>query len=310
MKKLYTLLFVALTGVAFGQSIVITKIVDGTLGSGGCTSTTTGTSSPKIVEMYVSGTLDLTNHRFQTESNGAATAADISWSSSFDLTPFGTRTNTFLYLVVGSGTPATAPLFSEMYPTLNGSNVIISTNAPNGNGNDAYRIALYDAQTGGNLVSVIDQFGNPLDLPTNDYSAAWCYQDSYASRNNGVAANGGTFVTSSFTYGGNGAFVTPNNTCAFISSAINLGNFTLSSSSFDAIEGLTMYPNPLKGDTLFLTSTANAAMSVQIFDVLGKEVLKSNVMNNTVNVSGLNAGVYIVKVTEEGKTATRKLVIQ
>lgn len=76
------------------------------------------------------------------------------------------------------------------------------------------------------------------------------------------------------------------------------------------INGLTMYPNPLKGNTLFLTSTANAAMSVQIFDLLGKEVLKSNVMNNAVNVSSLNAGVYMVKVTEEGKTATRKLVIQ
>ena len=89
-----------------------------------------------------------------------------------------------------------------------------------------------------------------------------------------------------------------------------LPNFTLSSSSFNAIDGLTMYPNPLKGNTLYLTSTANATMSVQIFDVLGKEVLKSNVINNTVNVSGLNAGVYIVKITEEGKTATRKLVMQ
>jgi hypothetical protein len=89
-----------------------------------------------------------------------------------------------------------------------------------------------------------------------------------------------------------------------------LPNFTLSSSTFNGIEGLTMYPNPLKGNTLFLTSTANANMSVQIFDVLGKEVLKSNVINNAVNVSGLNAGVYIVKITEEGKTATRKLVIQ
>jgi hypothetical protein len=85
---------------------------------------------------------------------------------------------------------------------------------------------------------------------------------------------------------------------------------TLSTNDFNAIEGLTMYPNPLKGNTLFLTSTANANLSVQIFDVLGKEVLKSNVINNTVNVSGLNAGVYIVKITEEGKTATRKLVIQ
>jgi hypothetical protein len=87
-------------------------------------------------------------------------------------------------------------------------------------------------------------------------------------------------------------------------------NFTLSSSSFDNINGLTMYPNPVSGGTLNFTSTANAAMSVQIFDLLGKEVLKSNVVNNTVNVAKLTAGVYVVKITEEGKTATRKLVIK
>lgn len=92
--------------------------------------------------------------------------------------------------------------------------------------------------------------------------------------------------------------------------ARSLADVTLSSSSFNAIDGLTMYPNPLKGNTLYFNSTANADMSVQIYDVLGKEVVNSKVMNNTVNVSGLNAGVYIVKVTEEGKTATRKLVIQ
>lgn len=92
--------------------------------------------------------------------------------------------------------------------------------------------------------------------------------------------------------------------------ARSLAEITLSSSSFNAIDGLTMYPNPLKGNTLYLISTANAEMSVQIFDLVGKEVLNSNVMNNTVNVSGLTSGVYIVKVTEEGKTATRKLVIQ
>jgi hypothetical protein len=84
----------------------------------------------------------------------------------------------------------------------------------------------------------------------------------------------------------------------------------LSSNSFDNINGLSMYPNPLSGNTLYLTSTANAAMSIEIYDLLGKEVLKANVTNNAVNVSMLTAGVYVVKVTEEGKTATRKLVIQ
>ena len=87
-------------------------------------------------------------------------------------------------------------------------------------------------------------------------------------------------------------------------------NFTLSTSSFNAIEGLTMYPNPLSGDTLNFTSTANAAMSVQIYDLLGKEVVKADVVNNVVNVAKLTAGVYVVKITEEGKTATRKLVIK
>jgi hypothetical protein len=92
--------------------------------------------------------------------------------------------------------------------------------------------------------------------------------------------------------------------------ARSIADTNLSTRGFDAIEGLTMYPNPLKGNTLYLTSTANAEMSVQIFDIVGKEVTNTNVINNTVNVSGLNAGVYIVKITEEGKTATRKLVIQ
>ena len=87
-------------------------------------------------------------------------------------------------------------------------------------------------------------------------------------------------------------------------------NAPLSSSSFDNINGLTMYPNPLSGNTLYLTSTANAEMAVQIFDLLGKEVLKATVVTNTVNVAKLTAGVYVVKITEEGKIATRKLVIQ
>lgn len=311
MKKLYILLFSALTSFVYSQSVVITRVVDGTLGSGGCTSSTTGSSSPKIVEMYVSGTLDLTNYRFQTESNGAVDAAAISWSSGFDLTVFGSRTNTFLYLVVGAGSPATSPIFTEMYPSLTGTNVIISTNAPNGNGNDAYRIAIYDAPTAGNLLSVVDQFGNPLDLlgGTNDYSASWCYQDSYASRNNGVPANGGTFLTNTFTYGGNAAFVAPNNTCEFISTAINLGSFTLSNETFNVIEGLKMYPNPAKNN-LFIETALNSNINVAIVDMLGKEILNTKAVNNSVNVANLQTGIYIVNITEEGKTESRKLVIE
>lgn len=92
--------------------------------------------------------------------------------------------------------------------------------------------------------------------------------------------------------------------------ARSLADVTLSTNSFNAIEGLTMYPNPVSGNVLHFSSTANANMSVQIFDIVGKEVINTKVINNTINTANLNAGMYIVKITEEGKTATRKLVVK
>ncbi len=304
MKKLYTLILFSIVTLGFSQSVVITKVVDGTLASDGCAGVS-GTSSPKIVEMYVSGTINFTNYRFQTESNGAADASAISWNAGLDLTPLGTLSNTFTYLVV---TPTST--FNEMYPLITLPTGLTAGNIPNGNGNDAYRIAIYDAPTAGNLVSVVDQFGNPLEITgSSDYSAPWAYQDSFASRNNGVGPNGGNFVTSSFTYGGNAAFAAPNNNCAFLISAINLGSYTLSVRQ-NTIVGLKLYPNPVSNGTLFIETAANADKTVAVYDVLGKNVLNASTTENTVNVSSLRAGIYVVKITEEGKTATRKLVIK
>ena len=76
------------------------------------------------------------------------------------------------------------------------------------------------------------------------------------------------------------------------------------------IAGFSMFPNPLTGNVLNITSNSNADKTVAVFDVLGKQVLNGKVTEGTVNVSGLTSGIYIVKVTEEGKTATRKLVVK
>lgn len=78
----------------------------------------------------------------------------------------------------------------------------------------------------------------------------------------------------------------------------------------NSISGLKMFPNPLSGSTLSITTAGNAAKTVAIYDVLGKQVLNTRVTGSAVNVGALNAGVYIVKITEEGKTATRKLVVK
>ncbi|WP_166426940.1 T9SS type A sorting domain-containing protein [Flavobacterium psychrotolerans] len=79
----------------------------------------------------------------------------------------------------------------------------------------------------------------------------------------------------------------------------------------NSISGLSVYPNPVTNGNLFITSNSNEVKSVAIFDVLGKQVVKTTTASNqAINVSNLNNGVYILKITEEGKTATRKLVIK
>lgn len=100
---------------------------------------------------------------------------------------------------------------------------------------------------------------------------------------------------------------------AYTASTVSFDQFSVVDQTLgvkqNSIEGLKVYPNPVVDGKLYINSTANASKAVVIYDVLGKQVVNTTTQN-AVNVSNLNAGVYIVKITEEGKTATRKLVIR
>ena len=80
--------------------------------------------------------------------------------------------------------------------------------------------------------------------------------------------------------------------------------------SQNSISGLSVYPNPVTNGNLYITTDNNSTKSVVIYDILGKVVVRTTVTSQPVNVSALNGGVYVVKITEDGKTATRKLVIR
>lgn len=86
-------------------------------------------------------------------------------------------------------------------------------------------------------------------------------------------------------------------------------NFTLGNDSFSQIDGLKLYPNPVKGGTLYVETALNNNVQVTIYDIVGKQVLNTTVTNNAINVSELTSGVYVVTVTEEGKTTSKKLMI-
>ena len=78
----------------------------------------------------------------------------------------------------------------------------------------------------------------------------------------------------------------------------------------DLDDVLKVYPNPVSNGKLLIETAANAERTVAIYDLLGKNVLNTTTSNSEVNVASLNAGVYIVKITEEGNTTSRKLIIR
>jgi hypothetical protein len=82
------------------------------------------------------------------------------------------------------------------------------------------------------------------------------------------------------------------------------------STQSNEIAGLKVYPNPVSNGVLHIESNANTLKSIALFDVLGKQVLTTSTENSTINVSNLKGGIYILKITEAGKTAVSKLVIK
>lgn len=82
----------------------------------------------------------------------------------------------------------------------------------------------------------------------------------------------------------------------------------LSLSNFNSRVEFNLFPNPTSTGIVNIVSTNSTSMQVKVFDILGKQV-KNETINSTLNVSGLKSGIYILNITQEGYTVTKKLVI-
>lgn len=78
----------------------------------------------------------------------------------------------------------------------------------------------------------------------------------------------------------------------------------------NVIEGFKIFPNPANSGVINITTANNSPKQVEIFDMLGKKVLATKTTNNNVNIASLHAGIYIVKVTENNVSATKRLIVK
>ncbi len=124
----------------------------------------------------------------------------------------------------------------------------------------------------------------------------------------GTAVPTGTFNATALGYDNVSTATPPVLTPQFI--IRKLADIALLSTQTNEIAGLKVYPNPVSNGVLHIESNLNTERTISLYNVLGKEVLNTTTSNNTINIANLNSGIYIVKITEGGKTATKKLVVK
>tara|TARA_B100001564_G_scaffold357845_1_gene375028 strand:+ start:2165 stop:4501 length:2337 start_codon:yes stop_codon:yes gene_type:complete len=71
-----------------------------------------------------------------------------------------------------------------------------------------------------------------------------------------------------------------------------------------------LFPNPSNTGFINIKSNQNGAVKVKVFDMLGKQMIDTTVVNERLEVSSLNAGIYIVNLTQNDRTTTKKLILQ
>jgi hypothetical protein len=74
----------------------------------------------------------------------------------------------------------------------------------------------------------------------------------------------------------------------------------------NTLSSFNLYPNPVK-NTLNIKSQ-DAISNVAVYDLLGKEVFSSNNVSNTLDVSSLSNGVYLIRLTSNKGIATKRFV--
>ena len=98
----------------------------------------------------------------------------------------------------------------------------------------------------------------------------------------------------------------------FTTDNIGAQNITKNTSTQTNIEGLSIYPNPVSSErpVINIASKHSLIKQIEIFDVLGKQVLTTILYNKELNISNLRKGIYILKITENSISESRKLVIK
>ena len=259
-----------------GPDLIITGAFDGTLSGG----------TPKGIELFVVNDIsDLSIYGVGSANNGGG-----SDGNEFTFPADAVVAGTFLYVATEA---SNFEAFFGMAPNYTSGAMAI-------NGDDAVELFKDDA--------VIETFG---DIDTDGNGEPWEYLDGWAYRNSGTESDG-TFVITDWAFSGvDGLEGGTDNASA--TSPFPIGTFTVSATagiSDNKLLNISMYPNPTSSR---LTISAQSTIkSAAIYNLLGKEVMNLEINKNSesIDVSNLASGMYLIRYSLDNAIGTAKFIKQ
>ncbi len=91
-----------------------------------------------------------------------------------------------------------------------------------------------------------------------------------------------------------------------ITSVINTGLSNID----NEILNMMIYPNPVDGEYATILSSVEGLKEIQVYTLCGRILMDTNINGNTLDLSSLYSGFYILKVTINGQSKASKLVVR
>ncbi|RRA96724.1 lamin tail domain-containing protein [Paenimyroides viscosum] len=286
MKKIYTLVTILAASFAANAQVVISQVYGGGGNSG-------ATYKSDFVELFNRGSVavDITGYTLQYASAAGTFGGTATNPNKTNLPSVTIQPGQYYLIQQATGTGGTIDLDPDFTPTGTELLAMSGTNLKIVLASDAITVT---SVTDANVIDFIgtgsaNMYEGTAAVPVlSNTTAAFRNSDGCTDTNDNAA---------DFTV----AAPAPRNSQSPI-------NICAASVKENNIEGLNIFPNPAD-DVLNITSNSTADKNVQLFDLTGKKVLDVTTVS-TVNVSSLKAGIYVAKINEAGKTATRKVIIK
>jgi len=76
------------------------------------------------------------------------------------------------------------------------------------------------------------------------------------------------------------------------------------------IPEVLVYPNPVEENYITITSPLEGSKDIKIYTIAGKKILETIINGNTLDISSIYGGLYILKVTINNQSKLSKLIIK